>query len=80
MKGGIYVANEKNYYMLMYAIVEQAINDYLASDHGKKVPKAYKMTDDDLERFLHRMFSDDSLVDRYMRRAKEMKAEGRLTI
>lgn len=70
------MANENGYYMLMYAIIEQAINDYLSTGYKDKVPKEYEMTEEDLEKFLHNMFSDDSYVQRFMRGAKKLKAEG----
>lgn len=67
------------YYMLLYAIIEQAINDFLAVNNEakwKRIAEDDKLDEDGLRRFLNRMFSDSTLVDRYMRRVIYLRDKG----
>ena len=50
----------EGYYNLLIAIIKRAINDCLGANH--KYP-AYVLSIEELESFLHNMFSDNNKVD-----------------
>lgn len=77
----VHRSDESNgYYDLLVAIVVQAINDYLWVNRqkttSKRIPESERMEDEDLDIFLHCMFSDEIKINAIKRRAKELRESG----
>lgn len=63
----------EGYYNLLIAIIKRAINDCLGVNH--KYP-AYVLSIEELESFLHNMFSDDNKVDAIIKRVQYLLDNG----